>query len=340
MNLTSNKFTFQIKINALILAFCLSFCSNTLLSQNLQNGKISGLNKTEFDNLKSKNDSLIKKLALKEVEIEKMHEQSNVQIKNSIIKELTSKYTKSAYDIYISYPKNYEKSGKKYPLLVVLDAEVNFGAITYISERLIKDDLIPELFIVGIAYKGETDESTYYSLRSKDFTPTSDIPQQQRNIDHFKYGAGGAENFVNFLSLELFPYLTKNFPIKNEDKSIYGHSFGGLFGFHVLLNHPTLFENYLLLSPSLWWNKRNILRVVKMIPSISSKQLKLYVGTGSLEGNMVDEHLEMVNKLKQLNTENLKIKSEILDNETHRSIFGRGFTNGLRYLYTQKNDSN
>lgn len=71
-----------------------------------------------------------------------------------------------------------------------------------------------------------------------------------------------------------------------------------------------------------------------MNPSIDSNQLNLYVGTGELEDHMVDDHLEMIDVLKRFNRK-MKIKSEILGNETHRTIFGRGFTNGLRYLYAR-----
>jgi uncharacterized protein len=284
---------------------------------------------SDFDKLKSENDSLIQSLSKKDADM------SNVRIKNTVTNELASTYTKTIYDVYISYPNNYKNSGKKYPVLVVLDAEVNFGAVSYIAQRLIKDELMPELFIVGIAYQGELEEDAYYSLRSRDFTPTTDKTQEQRHKEKFESGTGEAENFVKFLSLELFPYLTSNYPIKTEGKSIYGHSFGGLFGFHVLLNHPMLFDNYLLLSPSLWWNQRNILKDVKLSSFTGSKQLKLYVGTGALEGNMIDDHLEMVNILKHFKTDSLLMKSEILDQETHRTVFGRGFTNGLRFIYAK-----
>lgn len=73
----------------------------------------------------------------------------------------------------------------------------------------------------------------------------------------------------------------------------------------------------------------------KLSSTIASKQLKLYVGTGAMEDNMVDDHLEMVSILKRFNAGNIMIKSEILDHETHRTIFGRGFTNGLRFLYAK-----
>lgn len=285
-----------------------------------------GVNQSDFNKMKSENDSLVQLLA---------KGGTNVRIKNSIVNELTSKYTGETYDIYIFYPNNYTNSGKKYPVLVALDAEVNFGAISYISQRLTKDELIPELFVVGVAYQGDTDEDTYYSLRSRDFTPTTDKTQEERHKNKFKSGTGGAENFVKFLSLELLPYLTSNYPIKNEDRTIYGHSFGGLFGTHVLINHPTLFDNYILLSPSLWWNQKATLKDLEQNPSISSKQIKIYIGTGALEDSMVDDHLNMTRVLMKNNPDNSNIKSEILDYETHRTIFGRGFTNGLRFLYAK-----
>lgn len=282
---------------------------------------------SDFDRLKLENDSLVRVLD---------EGDSNVRIKRSTVNKLTSKYTGETYDIYISYPDNYKNSSKKYSLLVGLDAEVNFGAISYISQRLIKDELIPELFVVGIAYQGDNDEDSYYSLRSKDFTPTVDKTQEERHKGKFKSGTGGAENFVKFLSLELFPYLTSNYPIKNENRTIYGHSFGGLFGTYVLLNHPTLFDNYLLLSPSLWWDKKVMLRNFERNRYSLSKQVKLYIGTGAFEDSMIDDHLGMIRLLKKYNSEDSNVKSEILDSETHRTIFGRGFTNGLRFLYAQK----
>ena len=285
-----------------------------------------GVNQSDFNKMKSENDSLVQLLA---------KGGTNVRIKNSIVNELTSKYTGETYDIYISYPNNYKNSGKKYPVLVVLDAEVNFGAISYISQRLTKDELIPELLVVGIAYQGDTEVDTYYSLRGRDFTPTTDKAQEERHKNRFNSGTGGAEKFVKFLSLEMFPYLTSNYPIKNEDRTIYGHSFGGLFGTHVLINHPTLFDNYLLLSPSLWWNQKATLKDLEQNPSISSKQIKIYIGTGALEDSMVDDHLNMARVLMKNNPHNSNIKSEILDYETHRTIFGRGFTNGLRFLYAK-----
>ena len=70
-------------------------------------------------------------LALKAAE----QTEPRVQLANSLVHELSSAFTNTTYDIYISYSAHYKTSGKKYPLLVVLDAEVNFGAAKYIEEH-------------------------------------------------------------------------------------------------------------------------------------------------------------------------------------------------------------
>jgi predicted alpha/beta superfamily hydrolase len=284
------------------------------------------VNHGDFDKVRTERDSLRQLLTRTD---------NAVFLENSFIMEMTSKHTQQTYDIYIRHPNDYKDSRKTYPLLLVLDAEVNFGGVSYISQRLAKGDLAPEQFIVGIAYHGETDTDTFYSLRAKDFTPTVDKAHEQRHKNMYQAGTGGAENFVKFLSLELLPYLETNYPIAKKGRTIYGHSFGGLFGAHVLINHPALFDNYVLLSPSLWWDNKVTLKGIHQHRGISLKGKKVYIGTGELEDTMVDDHLTFVDTITKLNQGNSNLKSEILDSETHRTIFGRGFTNGLRFVYAK-----
>jgi hypothetical protein len=262
---------------------------------------------------------------------QKKNDTVRVNLANTVVKEFTSKFTKQPYDIYVSYPADYLRSGKNYPVLMVLDAEVNFGAVSYIVQRLVKDGLIPEIFVIGIAYRAETDEHAYYSIRCRDFTPSVDEGFLKAHPE-YKSGAGRAEDFVKFISLELLPYVESHYPIRKVDRALYGHSFGGLFGVHVLLHHPELFDNYLLLSPSLWWNDQNTLKEARTNGVIAAKSVRLYMATGEMEDHMADDQVEIAGLFKRSNTSDFKMKSEILDNETHRTIFGRGFTNGLRFL--------
>ncbi len=262
-----------------------------------------------------------------------------VTIENSIVRRLHSSNNNFDYDIYIAYPPNFSTE-KKYPALYVLDAEVNFGAICYIVQRLIKDGLIPETLVVGIAYPGDFNEDTYYSLRCRDLTPTID-KKFMDNHESLTAGSGGAPKFATFLEHELLPFIENNYSA-SHDRTLYGHSLGGLFGFYAILNHPELFGKYLLLSPSLWWDNEEIFHNTRAFKINNSP--KIYVATGELENSkdvktnrsMVDQQNEVVKILQQINGPALSLKAEILSKETHRTIFGRGVTNGLRFLCSKK----
>ncbi len=281
-------------------------------------------------NLKEENEHLKKELSEIKNKYQKLLDKElEVSLVNTTVKNLTSKYNSQKYQIKIYFPRNYKKNKqKKYPVLYVTDAETNFGGISYIVQRLIKDKLIPEIIVVGIAYN--TDYKNFYKLRSRDLTPIVD-----KNLKpyHTPLPSGGASLFCDFIEFELFPYINKNFRTQENETAIYGHSFGGLFGTYTFLKRPHMFNKYLVLSPSLWFKEKLLIKELKEM-EFTSHKTKLYMASGELEPRIDDHQLEFVKILEDKNISGLKLKSEIKENETHRTIFGVGFTNGLRYLYT------
>jgi predicted alpha/beta superfamily hydrolase len=263
-------------------------------------------------------------------ELERSPDGGSVLLADTEVRELTSRVSGRSYLIKIKLPRGYSESAVSYPVLYSTDAETNFGGVSYIVQRLIKDKIIPEILVVGIAY--DTDYETFYDLRTLDLAPARDTSKET-----------GAEAFNRFLEDELFPFVERNYRASGDGRALYGHSLGGLFGFHVLLNRGQLFDRYLLLSPSLWWQCKAIFDDVgRDLQGAATK--RLYVATGELENrrhhcrdqSMVDHQREMVRLLEERGLENLVIESEILDRETHRTIFGRGFTNGLRSIYSDR----
>ena len=67
---------------------------------------------------------------------------------------------------------------------------------------------------------------------------------------------------------------------------------------------------------------------------INGNKIKLYMASGEIEGIIPGIQSRFIDLLKNKKSEYLNVNSEILDNETHRTIFGNGFTKGLRYLYS------
>jgi len=290
-------------------------------------------NKASFDEIKIENDSLRIRIAELENRLQftdSLESTSPVTIANTDLKELTSTFNDQKYQIKIFYPKGYFKNKKKtYPVLYAIDAETNFGGVSYIVQRLIKDKLIPEILVVGIAY--DTDYKSFYRLRSRDLTPVEDKGLRMGNnrIDP----TGGAPKFSDFLEFELFPFIEEKYRIKKGERAIYGHSYGGLYGSYVLLEKPHLFNRYLLLGPSLWYKDRLLVNQV-VNESLSFKEpVKLYMASGELDLRIASYQEQFIQLLKDKNTANLRIESEVIENETHRTIFGVGFTNGLRFIY-------
>lgn len=289
-----------------------------------------GIPESEYAALSSQNEALNQELTeLKKriSELDYLKDHSQVVLPNTEFKEITAASNGQNYKIKVQLPRDYNQNTQTYPVLYVTDAETNFGGIGYIAQRLMKDKLIPPMIVVGVAYG--TDYKTFYELRSRDLTPVEDKDLRMGGkIDP----TGGAAKFCDFLSQELFPFIEKNYRIDRTNQTLYGHSYGGLFGTYVLLNQPELFNKYLILSPSLWFKERIMLNQVANL-SPTFKAHKVYMASGALEGGIDDLQIQFAAKLKQRDFEGLDFKAEILDNETHRTIFGPGFTNGMRYLF-------
>ncbi|WP_271784595.1 alpha/beta hydrolase [Aquimarina algiphila] len=294
-----------------------------------------GIPQSEFDLVKNENNALKKRIDSIEHQLntlEYLVDNSEVVLANTKVKELTSTYNGQSYKIKIKFPKGYENGSEKYPVLYVLDAETNFGGVSYIVQRLIKDKLIPKVLIVGIAYG--TDYDDFYKLRSRDLTPVED---KNLRIGGKQYvdPTGGAPEFTNFLESELFPFIAKNYRVKEEERAIYGHSYGGLYGCYVMLKKPHLFNKYLLLSPSLWFKDNLLIKEAKET-ELNLKPTKLYMASGMLETRIQNLQMDFVFTLNSKRQKNLELKVDVMRNETHRTVFGPGFTNGLRYLYSEK----
>lgn len=309
------------------------FCSLlllTILSACIKPNEFELKLKIENDNLRNRVTQLEAQIRL----IDSLKSSFPVTIANTEYKKLTSKFNNQEYEIKISFPKDYfTNTNKNFPVLYVIDAETNFGGVSYIVQRLVKDKLIPEILVIGIAYN--TDYQNFYRLRSRDLTPVEDkaLIMGNKNIDP----TGGAPEFSDFLEFELFPFIEKEYRTKNEDRAIYGHSYGGLFGSYVFLDKPHLFKRYLLLGPSLWYKNKLLVHQASNRSINFNNSIKLYMASGELDLRINDYQEEFVDILEEKNIANLNIKSEVIENETHRTIFGVGFTNGLRFIYGELN---
>jgi predicted alpha/beta superfamily hydrolase len=247
-----------------------------------------------------------------------------VELRDTELRFLASKHAGQTYEIDVFLPKGYRAGTARYPVLYVLDAEYNFGCVSYIVRRLIKNGDIPDVLVVGIAYN--TTEDDFEVRRVRDCTPPSDLHGPR---------SGGAEGFAAFFEKELIPEIERLYRTAPGDRTIVGHSITGFFAAYLLFKHPGLFGKYLIVSPSLWYSEEVMFRFEREFAAAGkSLPAMVYLSTGGDESErMVRTTERMIRTLNGRRYAGLRLKSALPEGEHHRSIFPLAFTRGIQWLF-------
>jgi predicted alpha/beta superfamily hydrolase len=92
---------------------------------------------------------------------------------------------------------------------------------------------------------------------------------------------GGSATFRQFIRTELMPEVTRRYRTTTE-KAIVGESLAGLFVLETMLLEPSLFDTYVAIDPSLWWNNEQLVSQAEKLQLPNGGPRKtLYVATSS-----------------------------------------------------------
>lgn len=224
-------------------------------------------------------------------------------------------------NILIYLPDNYTSSQMKYPVIYLLDGNYFFLPTSGIVEFLSKINKAPKMIVAAIVNTN----------RFRDFSPPKSNLAVPNSSDN-----GRATRFLAFLKNELMPYMNKNYHTETYNIFI-GHSLGGLFVIHTLLNEPKLFDAYIAISPALFWNGGSELTKTSKLfnPQISLKKY-LYMtycqGDGSNIRSSTDK---LVNILETKAPRDLKWKFAFMPNDRHNSTPLRSTYDGLELLFSR-----
>jgi uncharacterized protein len=251
-----------------------------------------------------------------------------VGIQQSELQALKSALYQENFELHVWLPLSYAKDPlKKYPVIYLTDSDLQFPAVSYIMGRLIKNDDMPEAILVGIGYN-TTYEDWYYTKRVRDLTP---VPWNSKDF----HQAGGADKFSQFLEAEVFPFVERSYRVQADNRTLIGQSFGGLFAHDLMLKRPQLFQKYLIISPSVWFGNRYLLKAEAAYSQKNkSIQARVYTSVGGDEpGYFVEDWKRLNQQLLDHRYSGLEMRTELLEHENHRSVSPRAFTNGLRFLF-------
>lgn len=230
--------------------------------------------------------------------------------------------------INIYLPAGYDTTGAtKYPVIYILDGgmEEDFvhlvGLVRFNSQSWI--GRIPASIVVGI-------ENTN---RRRDFTfavPNLDFLEKEGfKKDRFPQ-YGNSANYITFLEKELQPYIAAQYQT-SEKKTLIGESMAGLVASEILLKKPSLFTDYIIISPSLWWGGGKLLKEAGSLLKEHLKQpVKVYIGAPSKE-----EDMKMYGEVEQLfmvlqRNKKINVCFDYMPEEKHATVIHQAVYNAFK----------
>ena len=163
--------------------------------------------------------------------------------------ELQSKVLSEKRILNIYLPQGYNPNDSiNYPVTYLLDGSADEDFIHVVGLFQFNNfswiNRVPKSILVGIANVD----------RRRDFTYPSTIAENQKRDPT----SGKSANFISFIESELQPFIEKIYKTNNS-KTIIGQSAGGLLATEILIKKPKLFNKYIIISPSLWWDNGSLL---------------------------------------------------------------------------------
>jgi predicted alpha/beta superfamily hydrolase len=239
------------------------------------------------------------------------------------INEIESKILLEKRIVNIYLPDGYnEKDNIQYPVIYLLDgsADEDFihiaGLLQFLNFPWVNK--VPKTILVGIANVD----------RKRDFTFPTTIEKDKKDFPT----TGRSEKFISFIELELQPYIDRNYKT-TRNKTIIGQSLGGLLAIEVLFKKPTLFTNYIIVSPSLWWNNQSLLKTYPYVfKSNVTSPISIYIAVGKEEKLMEEDVKKLVSILKKDPRKNIKVNFEYFTDEDHASILHNAVYKGLKKI--------
>ncbi len=253
-----------------------------------------------------------------------------------VIDEIESKQLNEKRILNIYLPESYNKNDTiKYSVVYLLDGSADedfihvaglyqFNSFSWINR-------VPKSIVVGIATVD----------RRRDFTYPTTIEEGRKQFPT----AGHSDKFIAFIEKELQPFIEKKYKT-NSSKTIIGQSLGGLLATEILLKKPTLFNTYIIVSPSLWWDNGSLLnQQPDLLQQNFFQPTSIYIGVGK-EGLTptkiphvmeVDANL-LAEKLRNTKSKMVKVYFDYLPQEDHATIMHQAVFNALRLLYPEPNN--
>jgi hypothetical protein len=209
--------------------------------------------------------------------------------------------------------------------------------IDYLSTAY-DNSFVPEMIVVGIL---NTD-------RFRDLTPTlvtSGLWVDSANGRR----SGGGDYFMSFIEKELMPHIDSLYPTSRY-RLLIGHSLGGLMAINTLVHQRKLFDSYIAIDPSMWWDQQKLLRETELAfsttpyagtslflsmahtqkPGMDTTELQADTTDGTIHARGI---LQLSRYLINGRQDGLEADFKYYDAETHASVPFMSTYDGLHFIF-------
>jgi len=222
---------------------------------------------------------------------------------------LESKVLAETRRINVYLPPGYAKSDTKLPVLYMPDGGLaeDFLHVAGLVQVSVGNETMRPFILVGI-------ENTE---RRRDMTGPTDNAKDKTIAPR----VGGAAQFRKFIRDELMPEVNKRYRTTDES-AIVGESLAGLFVVETFFLEPDLFDIYIAIDPSLWWNDHKLVDGAATSLYARPRLAKsLFLASSSEFIGDVDQTKALAEILKADAPPGMKWHYEAMPQEKHATIY-------------------
>jgi uncharacterized protein len=161
-----------------------------------------------------------------------------------------------------------------------------------------------------------------------------DLTGPTRNEDDKKVAkvVGKSAAFRTFIRDELMPQVNRRYRTTKET-AIVGESLAGLFVVETFLLEPELFDTYIAIDPSLWWDDQELVKgTAERLRSWPKKDKTLYLAQSS-EEKVLGVSKRFADVLREHPPSGLRWHYQSLADEKHATVFHPAALTAFRTVF-------
>ena len=164
--------------------------------------------------------------------------------------------------------------------------------------------------------------------RRRDMTGPTRNEEDKKIAPH----VGGSEAFRRFIRDELMPQVKSRYRTTQET-AIVGESLAGLFIVETFLLEPDLFDTYIALDPSLWWNNKELVKTAaERLRARPNLEKTLYLASSD-EKQIVEDANQFSEVLTKSAPPRLHWHYERMPEEKHSTIYHPAALKAFRAVF-------